>query len=114
MKKKDLIFIAIIVGVVGVFIFLSAIARKAPVFTDRPEHAGMTSKTQRENCLACHAPDSAVAPMSARHPKKGKPNDRDPDKWVCFKCHKEEKPVTALLISDLAEGKLQWLSQRLK
>src|SRR6516225_1063286 len=95
MKKKDLIFIGIIVAVVGLFIFLSAIARKPPAFTDRPEHAGLTAKTERDTCLSCHAPDSTIAPMSARHPKKGKPNDRDPDKRVCFKCHKEEKPAIA-------------------
>jgi hypothetical protein len=114
MKKKDLIFIAIIVGVVGIFIFLSAIGRKPPLFTDRPEHAGLNSKTQRDTCLVCHAPDATVAPMSARHPKKGKPNDRDPDKWVCFKCHKEEKPLTATILSGIAEVKLQWPSQHQK
>ena len=111
MKKKDLIFIAIIVVVVGIFIFLSAIARKAPVFTARLEHAGLSAKTQRDTCLVCHAPDAAVAPMTARHPKKGKPNDRDPDKWVCFKCHKEEKPLTAAILGGIAEVNLQWPSQ---
>src|SRR5713226_8178033 len=109
MKKKDLIFIAIIVGVVGVFIFLSAIARKAPAFTDRSEHAGLTAKTQRDTCLVCHAPDASIAPMPARHPKKGKPNERDTDKWVCFKCHKEEKPMTALIVSGVSEGRVSWL-----
>jgi hypothetical protein len=111
MKKKDLIFIAIIVGVVGIFIFLSAIGRKPPLFTDRQEHAGLNAKTQRDTCLVCHAPDATVAPMTARHPKKGKPNDRDPDKWVCFKCHKEEKPLTAAILGGIAEVNLQWPSQ---
>jgi len=111
MKKKDLIFIGIIVGVVGVFVFLSAIGRKAPVFTDRPEHAGLTAKTQRDTCLVCHAPDATVAPMPARHPKKGRPNDRDPDKWVCFRCHKEEKPLTALITGDSIQGSTLWQSQ---
>jgi len=114
MKKKDLIFIAVIVVVVGLFIFLSAIARKPPAFTDRPEHAGLTSKTQRDTCLTCHAPDAAVAPMTARHPKKGRPNDRDTDKWVCFKCHKEEKPVTAAMTVNFAERELSWLNQHPK
>jgi len=101
MNKKDLIFIAIIVGVLGIAIFVWAMGRKAPKFTDRPEHSGLTAKTQRDTCLVCHAPDATVAPMTARHPKKGKP----PDKFDCFICHKEQKSLTAFIMGGIAEGK---------
>ena len=94
MRRKDLIFIAIIVAVLGIFIFLSAIGRKAPAMTARAEHAGFNRKTPNDTCLGCHAPDSGVAPMPARHPKKGKPPDT---KTSCFACHRPpEERVAAL------------------
>jgi hypothetical protein len=94
MRRKDLIFIAIIVAVLGIFIFLSAIGRKAPAMTAREEHAGANRKTANETCLACHAPDSTVAPMPARHPKKGKPPDT---KTSCFACHRPPEDHVASL-----------------
>jgi hypothetical protein len=107
MKSKDLIFIAIIAGVVGIFVFLSAIGRKPPALTARPEHAGLTDKTPRETCLVCHAPDSTVAPMPVHHPKKGRP----PDKMPCSVCHKMPHAAPALYISSPSEVERRWLSQ---
>jgi cytochrome c551/c552 len=94
MRRKDLIFIAIIVAVLGIFIFLSAVGRKAPAMTARAEHAGANKKTTNETCLGCHAPDSTVAPMPARHPKKGKPPDT---KTSCFACHRPPEDHVASL-----------------
>lgn len=85
MKKQDMIFILAAVVVIAVFVLLSVFSRKALPLTTRAEHAGMTKETARATCLECHAPDSAIAPMPARHPKKGKP----PDKTTpCDACHK--------------------------
>src|SRR5579862_1823815 len=75
MKRKDLIFIAVLVVVVGIFVLLSSLSRKAAAMTPRPEHSGFNRKTPPEACLACHAPGSTIAPMPANHPKKGKPPD---------------------------------------
>src|SRR5215467_14726326 len=94
MRKKDLIFIAIIVAVLAIFIFLSAIGRKAPAMTAREEHAGFNRKTPNDSCLGCHAPDSTVAAMPARHPKKGKPPDT---KTSCFACHRPPEEHVASL-----------------
>src|SRR5215470_1712622 len=94
MRRKDLIFIAIIVAVLGIFIFLSAIGRKAPAMTARADHAGLNRKTPNETCLACHAPDSTVARMPASHPKKGKPPDT---KTSCFVCHRPPEEHVAWL-----------------
>ena len=93
MRKKDLIFIAIIVAVLAIFIFLSAIGRKAPAMTAREEHAGFNRKIPNDTCLGCHAPDSTVAAMPARHPKKGKPPDT---KTSCFACHRPPEEHVAL------------------
>jgi hypothetical protein len=85
MKKKDLMFIAMALGVIGLFVFLSLIGRKPKPLSPRPEHASVTKDTPRETCLECHAPGSPVAPMPDRHPKKGRP----PDKTTpCYACHK--------------------------
>jgi len=104
MRRKDLIFIAIIVAVLGIFIFLSVIGRKAPAMTTRAEHAEVNRKTPNDTCLACHAPDSTVAPMPARHPKKGKPPDT---KTSCFACHRPtEDHVASLSLWTLTEHTL--------
>lgn len=115
MNKKDLWFLLIAVGVIGLFTFLWAVSRKAPPLDQpnqpRPEHAGMTRDTKREECWACHAPDSTVAPMSARHPKKGKPPDQT---TPCYVCHKYPDPAAkpAIFITPLSrEVTSTWLSQ---
>src|SRR5215813_9342742 len=83
MNKKDLWFLLIALGVVGLFTFLWAVSRKAPPLSVRPEHANVTRETRREDCWVCHAPDASAAPMSPRHPKKGKPPDTTTPCYVC-------------------------------
>lgn len=117
MNRKDLIFLGIAVSVVALFIVLSVIGRKAKPIGVRPEHAGMSRDTAREDCLACHAPDSQIAPMPARHPKKGRP----PDKTTpCIVCHKLPEAATAAFIFHLTsnnpaksgEVRFTWPSQQ--
>jgi hypothetical protein len=103
MNRKDLIFLGIAVSVVALFIVLSVIGRKPKPMSARPEHAGMSRDTAREDCLACHAPDSQVAPMPARHPKKGKPPDRT---TPCYACHKLPEPRMAALVFRLSSNHL--------
>jgi hypothetical protein len=117
MNRKDLIFLAIAVSVLALFIVLSNIGRKPKPMSVRPEHAGMSRDTPREDCLACHAPDSQVAPMPARHPKKGKP----PDKTTpCYACHNLPGPSTTAFVFHLIgnyraksrEVRFTWPSQQ--
>src|SRR5215475_5738136 len=115
MKKKDLMFIAMALGVIGLFVFLSLISRKPKPLTARAEHASITKETPRETCLECHAPTSTVAPMPERHPKKGRP----PDKTTpCYACHKyPTEPAAAALLSMLPSinGDIfLWLNQQHK
>jgi hypothetical protein len=106
MKKKDLMFIAMAVAVVGLFVVLSLVGRKPAPMTDRTEHAGMTRETPRETCLACHAPGATVAPMPLKHPKKGKP----PDKTTpCYACHRLPEPHIAIIHPfQTPQGALVW------
>jgi hypothetical protein len=97
MNKKDLWFVLIALGVVGLFIFLSLISRKAPPLSVRPEHASVTRDTRREDCWACHAPDSSPFPMSPRHPKKGKPPDTTTPCYVCH-AYPDVKAASAFLM----------------
>jgi hypothetical protein len=113
MTKKDLMFISMALGVIGLFVFLSVIGRTPKALTARAEHATFTKDTPRETCLACHAPESAVAPMPAHHPKKGRP----PDKTTpCFACHKMPTAATpALLLNRVPaddRGFILWLSRQ--
>jgi hypothetical protein len=119
MNRKDLIFLGIAVSVVALFVVLSVIGRKPKPIGVRPEHAGMSRDTAREDCLACHAPDSQIAPMPARHPKKGKP----PDKTTpCIACHKLPESTAAAFIFHLTsnhpvksgEVRFPWQSQQLQ
>ena len=103
MNRKDLIFLGIAVSVVALFIVLSVVGRKPKPMSARPEHAGMNRDTAREDCLACHAPDSQVAPMPARHPKKGKPPDRT---TPCYACHKLPEARMAALVFRLSSNHL--------
>ncbi|PYP87090.1 MAG: hypothetical protein DMF61_10590 [Blastocatellia bacterium AA13] len=96
MNRKDVIFAAIALAVLGIFIFLTAIGRKPAPMSPRGEHTGLTAETPRETCLSCHAPDSSVAPMGIRHPKKGRP----PDQMSCFKCHKPPAATIAFAIKN--------------
>ncbi|MGH9822434.1 MAG: hypothetical protein ACREDR_04185 [Blastocatellia bacterium] len=110
MTRKDLIFIAIIVVVVGIFVVLSMIGQKPKTMTERAEHAGVTRKTANDVCLACHAPNSRVAPMPPNHPKKGRP----PDTMTCFACHRPPASVAEFIPSRSIEGELSWLGRQLR
>jgi hypothetical protein len=98
MNRKDLIFAAIALCVIGLFVFLSVSGRHGKDIVDRPEHAGLTRETPHETCWQCHAPDSTVAPMPVRHPKKGRPPDQ---KTPCYLCHKfpQIKPGTTAALA---------------
>ncbi|HLG13250.1 MAG TPA: hypothetical protein VJH03_01835 [Blastocatellia bacterium] len=106
MKKQDWYFILAAAVVIGVFVFLSVFSRKPPPLT-AGSHAGMTRETSRDTCLECHAPDSAIKPMTARHPKKGRP----PDKTTpCYACHEFPPTSAAALIGStrIVEGVFVW------
>ena len=114
MNKKDLWFVLIAVGIVGLFIFLSVISRKAPPMSVRPEHATVTRDTRREDCWTCHAPDSTISPMSPRHPKTGRPPDQT---TPCYICHIYPDPnaTPAILITPTTrEGSSLWLNRPAK
>ncbi|MEW6126357.1 MAG: hypothetical protein AB1757_04775 [Acidobacteriota bacterium] len=114
MKKKDLYFIIGAIVIIGIFVYLSYIGRKAKPLTAITEHAGITDKTEPASCLPCHAPDSNVKPMPEHHPKKGRP----PDKSSCFMCHKPPASASALFLPTfskaISEGKFKWQSQQQK
>jgi hypothetical protein len=100
MNKKDLIFISIAIGVIGLFIFLSIIGQKPKPLTASDYHAGVTAQTLREDCLACHHPDHAMtdrARMPANHPQKGRWDDRKGTN--CVVCHKPPAATTAIFFS---------------
>jgi hypothetical protein len=109
MKKNDLIFIAIALAVIGLFIFLSLIGRKAAPMTAQAYHAGITRETPRETCWGCHTPDSEVW---LRHPKKGKPPDQT---TPCHVCHKlPDAAATAFYPSKKREVLSAWLNRQEK
>ncbi|HYP26412.1 MAG TPA: hypothetical protein VE262_06830 [Blastocatellia bacterium] len=119
MKKKDLYFLAMAAAVIGLFVFLSMIGRKPKPMTARPEHASMTKETPRETCWACHAPDSQVAPMPLRHPKKGKPPDQTTPCAVCHKYPDAGAPTaffnpSTSVSPEHRKGIFVWLSQQQK
>jgi hypothetical protein len=108
MKKKDLFFVIGALVVIGIFIFLSVIGRKAKPLSSVSEHAGINSKTEPETCFTCHAPDSNVKPMPEHHPKKGRP----PDKTNCFICHQAPATATAFFtFTKPREEKFIWPNQ---
>ncbi len=114
MKRKDLYFAIGVLVIIGIFVYLSLVGRKAKPMAAVPEHAGITDKTEPQSCFPCHAPDSTVKPMPEHHPKKGRP----PDKTNCFVCHKLPAQATALLIPQFiykpTEEKFIWLNPQQK
>jgi hypothetical protein len=105
MNKKDLWFLAMAVGVIGLFTVLCAISRKAPPMTARPEHAGLTRQTARETCWGCHTPDSKVW---IRHPKKGKPPDQTTPCYVCHKLPEPDAATAMIFLTKSTEGEFVW------
>src|SRR5215469_3847785 len=64
--KRIIDILILLVVVTGLsFFILGRLAERhrSPALTDRPEHAGLNAKTQRDKCLVCHAPNATVAPM---------------------------------------------------
>ena len=118
MNKKDLYFIGLMIAVLGVFMTLWLISRKAPAMTPRPEHAGIAKETPRETCFDCHGGDR-VAPQPPHHPKKGLPNETEgrPNKTPtpCAECHKlPAGAVSAFNRPGLGRGPFKWLSRQQK
>lgn len=111
MTKKDLWFLLIAIGIVGLFIFLSVISRKAPPMKTRPEHASITRDTKREECWSCHTPDSRIWD---RHPKKGKPPDQTTPCYVCHKLPEPNAATSMLYPTKNREVEFSWLSQQEK
>jgi hypothetical protein len=108
MKRKDLYFVVGALVVIGIFVYLSYIGRKAKPLSNVEAHAGITDKTEPESCFVCHAPDSKVKPMPEHHPKKGRP----PDKTTCFACHRPPVAATAFLtFNNFLEDKFIWRNQ---
>jgi hypothetical protein len=108
MNRKDLIFISIAVGVIGLFIFLSVIGKKPKPLTAE-HHPGVTDKMTREQCLECHGA-AGVSPMPANHPQKGKEDERRPTN--CYVCHRPPQPATAavIILSNRREVEFVWPS----
>jgi hypothetical protein len=109
MNKKDLWFLLIAVGVVALFTLLSIFSRRAPAMKVRPEHAGITRETKREDCWGCHTPDSEVW---LRHPKKGKPPDQTTPCYVCHKLPDAGAATAVLQPTRIREGELLWLDRQ--
>lgn len=103
MKKKDLIFAAIALSVIGLFIFLSINRRHPPPMTARPEHAGVSSETPRETCWECHTYEML---SQKHHPRKGLPPDQT---TPCAACHEMPKQQAAFLHSIInRKGVFSW------
>ncbi|MBO0859542.1 MAG: hypothetical protein J2P21_13870 [Chloracidobacterium sp.] len=89
MKSRDLIFIAIVIGVVGGLVLVSIWQRPPAMLATTPEH--LTAR-QRGECLKCHTPEK-LADMELHH--------KHPIKWrdehtACIDCHKPPREATAL------------------
>jgi hypothetical protein len=85
LKKTDWIFVLVVGAVIGTLVVLSLLKKQPkPISTSVPEHAAMTADSRREECLACHAPDSGgkVVIDPSSHPTKWKD-----EKMKCTQCH---------------------------
>jgi len=88
-KSRDLIFIAIVIGVVGGLAWLSTRNKAKAMQPTPPEH--LTAR-QRDECLKCHLPEK-LAEMELQH--------KHPIKWrdanvKCILCHKPPREGVAL------------------
>jgi hypothetical protein len=107
MNKKDLLFAALALSVIGLFIFLSINRTPIPALTVRPEHAGVNSETARETCWSCH---TAEDPKWVKHPKKGKPPDQT---TPCAACHEMPEQQSAFFNSTvIKKGDFLWPSRQ--
>jgi len=106
MNKKDLIFIAIALGVIGLFIFLSVIGKK-PKPLSVQNHSAYNSEWKRDTCLGCHAPGN-VARMPEKHPQKGRWGDRKNTEWNLR--HKPPAVTTAFFFPNHRKEPFVWLN----
>jgi hypothetical protein len=107
MNKKDILFAAIALSVIGLFIFLSINRRHPPAMTARPEHAGVTSETPRETCWSCHTYEML---SQKHHPRKGLPPDQT---TPCAVCHEMPREQAASLHSIIkSKGVFPWPNQQ--
>jgi len=75
MKKKDILFIVVILVVVGIVYTLSVTGKKPPLM---PHDATHTEAKTKAECKSCHDKGKEY-PMGPEHPFKEE----------CFVCHKE-------------------------
>jgi hypothetical protein len=75
LRKSDLIFVALALGVVLFLAFLPSPRDNNPPVPNDLAHHGI--KLERD-CLGCHV-QGGKRPMQARHPKR----------QDCFRCHRE-------------------------
>ncbi len=74
MKKRDILFAAVILAVVGFLFYLNATARKPPLMPSDAIHKNLNDILA---CAPCHGPGGG-SPLKKGHPPKRH----------CFKCHK--------------------------
>src|ERR1044071_6013746 len=115
-NKKDFYFVGLMVAVLGVFMTLWLITRKAPAMTTRPEHGGITRETRRETCFEGHG-TQGIAPPPPHHPEKGMPRENkgrpNATPTPCSECHKlPQGAVSASYLPGVQRGLLKWLSQQ--
>lgn len=116
MNKKDLIFISIAVGVIGLFIFLSMIGKKASPMTAE-HHPQFNNEWTRETCLSCHHPETGTAQkrMPPSHPQKGGLADSRSTNCTVPGCHRPPASAakTAFIYqSNQREGQFSWLNRQ--
>ncbi|MEW6730553.1 MAG: hypothetical protein AB1489_04370 [Acidobacteriota bacterium] len=87
MKKRDLLFIVIVLVVFSGLYYLSVKGRHPqPTLQTVPEHQSLKPLTPRVECLTCHDPQAGTAiekRIKANHPEKWKD-----EKFSCLGCHK--------------------------
>lgn len=97
MKRRDLIFLVIVLAVFGLLYYLSRTGRQAPqVLQSVPQHAPIFAdltanqlqwtNIPSQRCGECHWP------LPAEHPVKGKNPE---DKTTCVMCHQPD-PASGL------------------
>jgi hypothetical protein len=86
MKRRDLIFVLIVVAVVSGLIYLSVTGKHPqPTSQSIAQHQGFDFRTPRTKCLECHDPVTGTGTRKIKetHPAKWKD-----EKFSCLGCHK--------------------------
>ncbi len=98
MKKRDLLFILMILGVTAGLFYLYFIGRHPqPTVQTIPEHQGFNTLTPRTKCLECHHPETGSIADLKKRITKTHPEKWQDEKFSCLNCHKlqAEAPKTA-------------------